>query len=148
MAEPLGELRKRRGWGEELVSERRNMILPGQGPMERVEAQEREVRDLARAMKPHEVVDKYMKCCRNADTIAVRALENAPPSFPLLTPDQIAEGAELHAQARFPEEYENLLQARAAVDHTEWNVHRALAELNPPAPSPRELAQAASEAAG
>ena len=144
-AEPVGLLKKRLGWAEKLL-ERRTMILPGEGPMEDVLEKEKEIRDLARTLRPEDVVDRYLECCRAADTVAVRAFENAPPSFPLLTPEQIAEGAEIHAQARFPEEYEELVQARAAINHAEWNMRRALAEFRPPPPTPQELVEAAQAA--
>ena len=71
------------------------------------------------------------------------AMEAAPDSFPLLTPEEIAEGAEIHAQSRFPEEYEDLVQTRAAGENTETNILRALNELDPPPPSVEELIDAA-----
>jgi hypothetical protein len=132
-------------WAEQLI-ERRKMILPGEGPMGDVLEKEREIRELARNLRPEEVVDKYLECCRNGDTVAVRGFESAPPSFPLVDAETIAEGAEIHAEARFPEEYQELLEARAAMDHAEWNLRRALAEFNPPPPSPQELVEAAQGA--
>jgi hypothetical protein len=90
---------------------------------------EAEVRARASAMQPAEVHALYLEACRSNDTLTVRALEQAPPSFRLLTEDMLAEGAALHAEARTPDAFRLLEEQSAILTSLKGDLKRVCRDL-------------------
>lgn len=87
---------------------------------------EGEIRTRALGMTPTQRAEMYTAACKANDVLTVRALELAPPSFGLLDADTVAEGAELHAAARAPREFQSLQERRATLAAMEADYNRAV----------------------
>lgn len=150
----LGPLRRRVEEAEaELLSPAFRHRLPDGVDRADWLAAEAETRRIVRDLDPLETVDLYLRAAREGDRQTVRALELAPTAFPLVTEEQLQQGAELFAGAVEPEKMAALAQARRTRDAVQVSGNRALAELQrltdrSTRPDPvRDQARASGEAA-
>jgi hypothetical protein len=90
---------------------------------------EREARDKLSTMAPLERESLYIAACQRGDVSAIRAFEQAPSLFPLLSEAVIARGAETFAQSVYPEEWSVLQQQKATLSLMDSNLSNGTALL-------------------
>lgn len=87
---------------------------------------ESEIRSQVKALDPMIRDNMYLDAAKRRDRQFMRALEQAPQAFPLVSPKAVAEGAELFAAAEFPDDYAKLLEKRSARSTIAYNAQRAI----------------------
>lgn len=122
---PLENLQNAITHGESILSAAIRHRIPQTANADDWRALEGEVRRKVEALDPVERNTIYLQAARDGDTLTVRAIEQAPAAFRLISEDTIAEGAELYAAATQPEAYGLLQQQRAALAHINGDFTRA-----------------------
>lgn len=90
---------------------------------------ESESRTLLRELDHLDVEALYMAAAQDGDTITVRAIELAPPAFPLVGEAALEKGARAFAQQADPDGYALLQQQQAVLTSLRGDLNRLVADM-------------------
>jgi len=113
-----------------LLDPRLRRRIPDGWTPEDARAAEAEARVEFRKMTPELRESAYRAALRGDDRLTIRALELAPPTFALISPELEAKADEIYAQSVEPEKYAAMEEKRATLSHIDFAGDLAVQQLS------------------